>query len=61
MSFGTPASVPDAVSIPARTNAKKQKAPKGAYYFYGGAGGNRTRVRESSTGGSTYLVRLLFS
>jgi len=37
-----------------------KKPPQGWFFIFGGAGGNRTPVRKSSTDSSTYLA-LLFN
>ena len=42
------------------STAQTKIPPRGWYCLFGGAGGNRTRVRKSSTDSSTYLA-LLFS
>jgi hypothetical protein len=50
------ASVPDANSILANRNQNKKARNKSELFYFGGGGENRTRVRKSSTGGSTYLA-----
>ena len=41
-------------------NLQTKIPPQGWYFMFGGAGGNRTRVRKPSTDSSTYLA-LLFN